>query len=321
MADQRGRPLKVGVFIGLFTGFMDGRTMSWADVAGMARTAEEIGFDSVWLPDHFLIPTTPAPENDGQWDCGSMLAALAAVTSRVEIGTLVLATGFRNPTLIAKTADAVDEISGGRLLLGLGAGYHEPEYRAFGYPFDHRSSRFAEALQIISGLLRNGHVDFDGTYYQAHVEAMLPRGPRPNGPPILVGTRGPKTLRLTAQYADLLNTGVWGRNSRPEDLGSAMSDADAACREVGRDPATLGRTVGLQWLAADLPEGRPDWWLKSRFGPPLTGSPEEVAEIFREFARAGESHLQVIPWPHTLAGLEAFRPVLEALDQDGSLST
>jgi len=314
MADRPSRPLKVGAFIGLFDGFMDGRTMSWADVSAMARHAEEIGFDSVWLPDHFLIPATPLPEPGGVWECGSMLAALAAVTSRVELGTLVLCTGFRNPTLIAKMADTIDEISGGRLILGLGAGYFEPEYRAFGYPADHRSSRFAEALQIISEFLRNGSIDFEGSYYQAHVDALIPRGPRPNGPPIMVGSRGPKALRLLARFADAWNTPLWIRNSRPDDLEPGMSLVDEACAEVGRDPASLERTASIHWSASGRPEDLPDW-MRTRFGPPLTGDRDEIVEAFRAFARAGVSHVQVVVWPHTTAGLDAFRTILDALDR------
>ena len=307
------RPIKVGLFLGLFEGFMNGRTPAWADVMAMAQRAEAVGFDSVWLPDHFLIPATPIPEPGGVWECGAMLAALAAVTSRVELGTLVLATGFRNPALIAKMADTIDEISGGRLTLGLGAGYFEPEYRAFGYPVDRRSSRFAEAIQIISGLLRTGKIDFDGTYYQAHVDALTPRGPRPNGPPIMIGSRGPKGLRLVARYADAWNVGLWGKSSRPEDLEPGMSMLDEACAEVRREPATLERTAGILWTASEIATGVTDWM--SRFGPPLTTGPEETAELFRTFARAGVSHLQVVVRPHTLEGLDAFGAVLEALDR------
>jgi alkanesulfonate monooxygenase SsuD/methylene tetrahydromethanopterin reductase-like flavin-dependent oxidoreductase (luciferase family) len=314
-ADYR-RPIKVGLFLGLFDGFMGGRSPAWADIMAMAQRAEAVGFDSVWLPDHFLIPATPIPEPGGVWECGAMLAALAAVTTRVELGTLVLCTGFRNPTLIAKMADTIDEISGGRLILGLGAGYFEPEYRAFGYSSDHRSSRFAEALQIISSLLRTGTVDLDGTYYQAHIDGLTPRGPRPNGPPILIGSSGPKGLRLTARYADAWNTGLWSKNSRPEDLEPGMNMVNEACKEVGRDPATLERTAGIHWSATQTLTGVPGWM--QRFGPPLTTGPDETADLFRMFAQAGVSHLQVIVSPNTMEGIEAFAPVLNALDRSSS---
>jgi probable F420-dependent oxidoreductase len=314
MSDPRRRPLKVGLFIGLFEGFMNGQTATWTDIAAMAHKAEEVGFDSIWLPDHFLIRDDPGEEPLGVWECTTMLAALAAATARVELGTLVLCSGFRNPAMLAKMADTIDEISGGRLILGLGAGYHDPEYHAFGYPTDHRYSRFAEALQIIHGLLRNGSIDFAGTYYQARECVLRPRGPRAEGPPIMIGTRGPKMLRLTARYADLWNAFLLRGHSRPEDLAPAMDPLDVACKEVGRDPATLGRTATVHWNASERGEGIPSW-VRSRYGPPLTGKPDELAEVFRAFARAGISHLQVNIWPHTLVGVEAFGPVLEALDQ------
>jgi alkanesulfonate monooxygenase SsuD/methylene tetrahydromethanopterin reductase-like flavin-dependent oxidoreductase (luciferase family) len=314
MSDQRRRPLKVGLFIGLFEGDMDGRTPRWTDIAAMAHNAEAIGFDSLWLPDHFLIRDDPAREPLGVWECTAILSALAAATSRVELGTLVMCSGFRNPATLAKMADTIDEISGGRLILGLGAGYHDPEYHAFGYPTDHRYSRFAEAIQIIHGLLRNGAIDFAGKYYQARDCVLRPRGPRAAGPPIMIGTRGPKMLRLTAQYADLWNAFLLRGRSRPEDLAPILGPLDAACKEAGRDPTTLGRTASVHWNASERAEAIPAW-IRSRYGPPLTGRPDEVAEVFRAFAGAGISHLQVIVWPHTLAGIEAFGPVLEALDQ------
>ena len=243
-----------------------------------------------------------------------MLSALAASTSRVELGTLVMCGGFRNPAMLAKMADTVDEISGGRLILGLGAGYHDPEYHAFGDPTDHRYSRFAEAIHIIHGLLRNGSVDFAGKFHQARECVLRPRGPRGGTIPIMIGTRGPQMLRLTARYADLWNGFLLRSRSRPEDLGPLNASVDAACREMGRAPATLARTAGVHWNAADSMEVLPPW-VRSRYGPPLTGKPDEVADVFRAFARAGVSHMQVIVWPHTVAGVEAFRPILDALDQ------
>ena len=176
------RPLKVGLILPDTEREMGGATASWSDLAAMARMAEDLGFDSIWNADH-LIYRFPGKEVQGPWESWSLLAALAAVTSRVEIGPLVSCTSFRNPALLAKIADTVDEISGGRLVLGLGAGWHEPEYIAFGYPFDHRVSRFAEAIAIIHGLLRTGHVDFDGHVLQRarlRVAAARPAAARPS---------------------------------------------------------------------------------------------------------------------------------------------
>jgi alkanesulfonate monooxygenase SsuD/methylene tetrahydromethanopterin reductase-like flavin-dependent oxidoreductase (luciferase family) len=125
------------------------------------------------------------------WEGWTMLSALAAATERVELGTLVTCSQFRNPALLAKMAVTVDEISGGRLTFGIGAGWNEPEFRAFGVPLDHRVGRFEEALQIIVPLLRDGHVDFEGQFYSARECELNPRGPRPSGPPILIGAMVP----------------------------------------------------------------------------------------------------------------------------------
>jgi probable F420-dependent oxidoreductase len=305
MGSAGRRPLKVGIALPETEREMGGGSARWADLLTMARTAEACGFDSLWVIDHVLF-RFPEKEPQGVWESWSLLAAIAAVTERVELGPLVSCTGFRNPALLAKIADTVDEISGGRLILGLGAGWHEPEYRAFGFPFDHRVDRFEEALTIITGLLREGHVDFEGTYHQARDCELRPRGPRPQGPPIMIGTTGERMLRLTARHADVWN--AWGRNS-PESVAEAMAKVDRACLDVGRDPASLQRTVAV---LIDLPTraGRP------RETPPfLSGSPEALAEVLRTMAEQGVSHVQVVLDPNTVAGIEALAPVLELLDR------
>ena len=159
------RPMKIGLLLPDTEGYMAGQTAHWPDFLAMTREAERVGFDSVWVTDHFLQRDDKGER--GPWECWSLVAALAAVTTRVEIGTLVLCSGFRNPAHLAKMAETVDDISNGRLILGIGAGWHEPEYAAFGYPFDHRVDRFAEATEIITTLLRTGAVDFEGNWYSA----------------------------------------------------------------------------------------------------------------------------------------------------------
>ena len=178
----RRRPLKVGVCLPSSEGALAGATPRWADILAMAQRAEALGFDSVWVQDHLLLepPREGAPP-EGVWECWSLVAALAAATRRVELGTLVLCAGFRNSALLAKMADTVDEISAGRLLLGLGAGWNDLEFRAFGYPFDHRVDRFAEALPLVRTLLREGRADASGAYARAQDCELRPRGPRPGG--------------------------------------------------------------------------------------------------------------------------------------------
>ena len=278
----------------------------------MARRAEEIGFDSLWIADHLLF-RFEGIEPRGGWECLSLLAALAAATERVELGTLVVCTGFRNPALLAKIADTIEEISGGRIILGLGAGYHEPEYRAFGFPYDHRVGRFEEAVQIISGLLKEGRVDFRGQFYEARDCELRPRGPRPGGPPIMIGTKGARMLRLTAKYADLWNGWVAFDRSSADEVPPLRELVDDACSEVGRDPATLGRTmtvlvdfVGTPDLPVRLirPDSRPE---------PIVGTPTEIARALHAFAAEGIAHIQVALQPNNLAGIERFAPVIEEL--------
>ena len=248
--DSRRRPFKIGLFVPHFEQPWNGAGLSWADIAAMARRAEEVGFDSFWLPDHLLY-RFPQVHQQGAWDAWSLLAALAATTRTLEIGPLVACSSFRNPALIAKMADTIDEISGGRLILGLGAGWHEPEYAAFGFPYDHRVSRFEEALQIITALLRTGQVDFQGAYYSARDCELRPRGPRPEGLPILVGGSGERMLRLAARYADAWNA------DRQNDVAAVQAlnaRVDQACQDEGRDPASLSRVIGIQ---VDLLNGVP----------------------------------------------------------------
>ena len=211
------------------------------------------GFDSIWLADHLLY-RKPGEPTRGIWECWTMLAALAEATQRVEIGTLVLCNSFRNPASLAKMATTADEVSGGRLSLGVGAGWTEPEYAAFGVPFDHRVDRFEEALQILGPLLQEGPVDFAGQYYHARNCDDVPRGPRQAGPPLLVGSEGPRMLKLTAQYADLWNTGYMGQ---PETMVPRLAKIEAACRAIGRDPATLGITALIGLWFPDLQTKQP----------------------------------------------------------------
>jgi probable F420-dependent oxidoreductase len=300
------RPLKIGLLLPETEGQMNGETARWSDLAAMTRAAEDVGFDSVWITDHFIHRTET--ETRGPWEGWSLLSAMAAMTERVEIGPLVICTGFRNPALLAKMADTVDEISGGRLILGIGAGWNEPEYRAFGYPFDHRFDRFEEALTIIAGLLRDGRIDFKGTYYQARDCELRPRGPRPGGPPIMIGTTGERMLGLTARHADQWNVWYSNTGNRAEGIVPLLSRVDAACAEAGREPTSLERT------AAVLVEVGPHA-PSTMSVPPLVGTVEERAAALRAYADAGVSHLQVWLEPNTLGGIEAFGRVLEALDR------
>lgn len=274
--------MKIGFILPLGESEETGRPPSYKEVHSLATQAEGAGLDSVWVYDHLLY-RFPEQETVGVWECWSMLSALAQATERVELGTLVMPVSWRNPALLAKMATTVDEISNGRLILGLGTGFHQPEFDAFGYPFDHLVDRFEEGMEIITSLLRTGKVDFNGTYFDAPNGEIRPRGPREEGIPILVASRGPRMLRLTAKYADSWNTAwhgtVDGSAGRREDL-------ERACAEVGRDPKSIEITAGVH-------VGFPEEIKRSGVNPDatLSGTPEAIAEAFRGYEAAGVSHI------------------------------
>lgn len=307
------RPCKVGFFLPIVEGQMDGTTPRWADVVAMAQRAEDVGFDSVWIPDHLIFRFTALTEST--WECMSTLAGLAAATTRVEIGTLVICTGFRSPAVLASMANTIDEMSGGRLILGIGAGYHEPEYRAFGIPYDHRASRFEEALHIIATLLKTGEIDYEGRFYSARECELRIRGPRPQGPPIMVGTTGERMLQFTATYADMWNRWLVFENSNADQIPALRERVDAACRAQGRDPSTLARTASVLVDFKNDPAHPPIYNRPHANPTPITGTPEEIAARLRAFADEGVSHIQVWTSPRTVEGIEKFAPVLAALDK------
>jgi alkanesulfonate monooxygenase SsuD/methylene tetrahydromethanopterin reductase-like flavin-dependent oxidoreductase (luciferase family) len=226
--------MKVGLILPLGDEPGPGVPASYAEISAMARDAEAGGLDSVWVYDH--LPET--------WEAWTMLAALAAGTNTVELGTLVSCTSFRHPGLLAKMAHTVAEISGDRLTVGLGAGWHEPEYRAFGFPFDHRVDRFAESLEITATLLRDTRASFDGRYYRVRDAELRPVRAGPAAPRILVGCSGrPRMLGLVARYADAWNTAWYGV---PGDrFATNRAALVAACEANGRDPASVELTVGM----------------------------------------------------------------------------
>jgi probable F420-dependent oxidoreductase len=282
--------MKIGLMVFLANERATNATRSYASIRAVARQTEADGFDSIWLADH-LMYRTPGQPTRGIWECSTMLAALAEATERVDIGSLVLCNSFRNPAILAKMATALDEISNGRLILGVGCGWNEPEYTAFGLPFDHRVDRFEEALQILKPLLRDGHVDFQGTYYQARDCDDLPRGPRASGPPLMIGSEGPRMLRLTATYADQWNIGYMGR---PETLAAPLAKLQEACADVGRDPTTLGVTVLIGLWFPDLQPAKPTF-----VDDPLTGTADEIAQAMRGYERLGVEHLMFQCEPYT----------------------
>jgi len=274
--------------IGLMLPLGEDETGGFADLRSMAIAAEESGLDSLWGADHLIF--REGEETTGIHESWTVLTALAAVTSRVEIGPLVLALPFRNPALTAKMAAELDEVSGGRLILGIGCGWHEPEFDAFGYPFDHRVSRFAEALEILLPLLRGERVTFEGRYHRAVDAELHPRPIRAGGPPILIAGKQPRMLELVARHANQWNAAWYGDPGEAEELRTRLAKLHAALEAAGRDPATLELTAGVFVAVADDPDAP-----KSA----MRGSSEQIADALAGYAALGISNLIVHLWPRT----------------------
>jgi len=282
----------------------DGAGATWSDILGIARRAEEGGVDSLWLSDHFFSSDEGAPVGSeiGYHEAWTILSALAATTSRVQLGTLVLATSFRPPGLLAKMAVTADEVSGGRLILGLGCGWHEPEYTAFGYPFDHRVGRFEEALRIIAPLVRGDRVTVEGQWSQVREAAIRPAPIRPDLP-ILIAAKGERMLRLTARFADAWQTAWFARpDDRYRERHASMIEA---CAAEGRDPATLQVTVGVS--VEESADGT----------SALPHDPGAITDALGEWREAGVDHVQLGILPLTSETLDvSLRAIHDARSAD-----
>jgi len=302
------RPLKVGIQLPEVE-----REVRWPELLDMTRAIEDLGYDSVWVGEHLLYRFADRPAR-GPWEAWTMLAGLAAATSRIELGPLVACTNFHNPAMLAKQAATIDEISGGRFILGLGAGWNETEFKAFGFPYDHRIDRFEEAFTIIRTLLRDGSIDFDGRFYQARDCEILPRGPRPAGPPLMIGSKGPRMLDITMPHADSWNVWFADTDNSPAGVAPLRDLVDVACTKAGRDPHDVERTVAVQ---VRLPggTGRLQGDYAKRTAPPLEGTPAKIADELRAYASEGIGHVQLVLDPITRGSIAAFAPVLTELDR------
>ena len=303
------RAMSLGLMVPIFEESAFGGTPRFSDMLEITRTAAEVGFDIAWFADHFSAPADQHEEPRGVWEAFTTIAGLAAATGdlSINLGTLVACTGFRNPGVLAKMTETIDEISGGRFILGLGAGWHEPEYAMFGLPFDHRATRFEEAIAIVSGLLRDGDSSREGEYFHAVNAFNRPRGPRAasGGAPILVGTGGERMLRITARYADAWNT-VW--HPTAEDAEPKLDALEAACIEVDRDWSSIVKTAGGNIALSGYHEVRPN---------PMRGTVEELAETIQGFQNAGFNHFVCGLDPCTTESVREFAAVVQAFDRRG----
>ena len=287
---------------------------TWPEMRALARDVEALGVDTLWVPDH-LQRSLPGRPLIGYWECWTILTAAAGATSRIEIGPFVACTGFRNPALLAKMADTLDEVSGGRVVLGLGSGVpaRDDSWRAFGFPAERHVGRYAESVEVTARMLRGPALSFEGEHVRTDGAVIAPRGPRPNGLPIWVAALGRRTAEVAARWGDAAN--VNSALCATADVTAIRSTMARACEAVGRDPGTLAITG---WCRLSLAR---DGTAVPRDGY-LAGSPALVGEQVRAFRDAGLSHLTFFvgdegdpsPLPAlTAETLERFVPVLEAI--------
>ena len=280
--------------------------MRWPEYAAMARAAEHAGFDSIWLGDHLLYRDDGRPER-GPWEAWTLLAALAAVTERVTLGTLVACTAFHPPAVLAKMAATVDEVSGGRLVLGIGAGWNRAEFDAFGLPFDHRASRFEEAFEIVRRLLGGERVTLHGSYWHAEDAVLLPVPSR--RPPLMIGSTGERVLSIALPHIDMWNTWFDWFGNTPEGFAARNAEIDAAAERAGRDPHEIQRSACVHVVLDRGVDGRPI----DPGCPPLEGTPERIAEGLAEMAEAGADEVILVVTPIDERSIHRLAEVLALL--------
>lgn len=282
------------------------RTVRWPELAAMARLIEDSGFDSIWVGDHLLY-RSPERGDHGPWEAWSQMAAVAAITSRVEIGPLVASTSFHAPAMLAKKAATINEISSGRFILGLGAGWNRVEYDAFGFPFDRRASRFEEAFAIIRRLLDGESFSFDGEFYQVDQSSILPLF---GDVPLLIGSEGPRMLSITAPYMGMWNAWHAWYGNRAAGLPPLLDKVDTALETAGRNPADVEKTTAvLMGFSEGTGRQQVD---DSHVAEALTGTPQQLAEALRGWEDAGISHVQLVLDPITLESIEQAAEVVAA---------
>jgi alkanesulfonate monooxygenase SsuD/methylene tetrahydromethanopterin reductase-like flavin-dependent oxidoreductase (luciferase family) len=286
-------PISFGINIPNATGnYYDG-TPRYSDVLAMSHAAADTGYEVLWWDDHFSFPDEEEGLR-GQWEAWTLMAAVSTQLPDLYLGPMVACTAYRNPGVIAKMTEMIDEISGGKFILGLGAGWQKDEYRQFGIRFEPRVSQFAEALHIIHGLLRDGEVDYQGEFYQANQAKNLPRGPHADGAPILVGSTSPRMLKLLVRYADAWNSG----GGTLEDVQAKVDKLDAACEEAGRDPKSVTRTIGH---SLDIENGA------------LAISAEDHIEKIKAYQGMGIDHVMIRIKTSTPETIALTEPIIKAI--------
>jgi probable F420-dependent oxidoreductase len=292
------RPLRIGIQLPEVE-----REVRWPEYVAMAQAAEAAGFDSIWIGDHLLYRGDGRPER-GPWEAWTLLAALAAVTERVELGPLVACAGFHPPGLIAKMAATIGEVSGGRFVLALGAGWNEPEFRAFGIPFDHRVGRFEESFTVIRRLLDGERVTLEGRHHQVDDAVLLPRPA--HRPRLMIGSNGPRMLGIALPHVDAWNTWYEDYGNSPEGFAALNARVTRATQDAGRGPEEIQRSacvlVRLEPSAGERPV--------SPEAPQVEGSPQRIADALRGLAQAGADEAILVVDPITERSITRLGDVL-----------
>jgi probable F420-dependent oxidoreductase len=296
------RPLSIGVQLPEVE-----RDVRWPEILAMVTAAEEVGFESIWLGDHHLYRDDGRPER-GPWDAWTSLAALAASTERVRLGPMVACTAFHPPGILARMAATIDETSGGRFVLGIGAGWNETEFRAFGIPFDHRVARFEEAFEIVRRLLAGERVTFHGRYSRVEDAVLLPKPSRVV--PLMIGSTGERVLRIALPHVASWNTWYTGFGNTAEGLAPVNERISRLAKEAGRDPAEIRRSV-CTLVVVDRDAGeRP---VTEDIVPIDGGSPDRVAERLRALADAGAEEAVLVLSPINEHSIRAMGEALALL--------
>lgn len=295
------RPLRIGIQLPEVE-----RDVRWPEYAAMARTAEGAGFDSIWVGDHFLYRGDDRPER-GQWEAWTLLAGLAAATERVRLGPLVACAGFHNPGVLAKMASTVDEISGGRLVFGIGAGWNVPDFGAFGIPYDHRVARFEESFAIIRRMLAGERVTQAGTYRQADDLVLLPEPARRI--PLMVGSNGERMLSIALPHVDAWNTWYDDYGNTPEGFAELNARITDAAELAGRRPEDITRSV----CASVALDGATNDRTYDKPVTPVSGSMAAIAEHCSALADAGADEVIIVVSPITEATIGRLGEVVDLL--------
>lgn len=283
-----------------------GTTPRWTDIQRQAKTAEEIGFDTVWIADELQWEADAWDKPMGFWECAAIAGAVAASTERISVGTWVLSALHRNPGLTARIAETLHEISGGRFLFGLGSGHAGRQAEAFGFPTDYIVSRYEEALAIITAVRRDGTGSLDGRFHSAKDLVMTPRPDGTPTIPLLLGGHKPRTMRLACQHAD-----IWSAfattSSQPEAFREPIQQFEDVCEELGRDPSSIGKSIGV----VVAPPGKDPVGILADYEP-IQGSAQQIIDTFGRFAEMGCTRIELLAAGDQDETIEGLEPVVAA---------